>query len=405
MTTKLGYRIRSLFWFINRPFVKLFMGPMLNFVVAEGSDPMPRRSFVLVANHANILDPWIVGYQSLDALFIMMNDDGFRGNRFRAMYLHAIGAFGKKKGAHDYKAMKTTLQLLRGGYPVLIFPEGQTSWDGETQPVYGGLEKVIKRGKCPLVMVHLHGNFLSRPWWSESNRRGKIVLRIKVLDAPTVQAMPDQDVLEAIKSHIYNNDVKNAENRTVLFRGSNMAKGLERFVWICKHCKAEDALITDGNTITCTACPASWEIDPYCVLKPRMPNIEPIGDLHDWVQWHKQQVKERLRSAPAGAVLTSSAGVRLRTEGPGGDFIDRFTGTLELTRQKVLFAPQGAGAATMEWPLHAVEDYVIQLKDTFEFRAAGEYYRFVFDGHSPMKWIYYVRYMKGFEEIEKRGHY
>ncbi|MBD3392061.1 MAG: hypothetical protein GF418_08310 [Chitinivibrionales bacterium] len=405
MPSRLEYALRQLFWLSNRPFVKGFMIRPLNVTVDPDSDPMPRRPFVLVSNHANFLDPWMVGFQSRDALFIMMNDDGFRGSRMRRLYLHAVGAFGKKKGAHDYKAMKRTLNLLKGGFPVLIFPEGQTSWDGETQPIYSGVEKIIKRGRCPLVMMHLRGNFLTRPWWAEHSRKGKIVVKIKVLDAGILGSIPDPDLLETIKTYIYNNDIKNPENRAVPFTGSGMAVGLERFVWICKQCGAEDALVTGGNTITCTACSASWEMDARCVLTPRMPTIGPIGDLHDWTAWHKQEVKARVARARRGALLTESKDVLMQTEGPGGEFVDRITGTLSLYPEKIVFAPSDSGGAIVEWPLDTIEDYVIQLKDLFEFRNGKEYLRFLFRGHSPMKWIFYVRYMKGYDEIEERGYY
>jgi len=405
MPTPLQHRLHSIFWAVNRPLVGFGIRRMFNFVTGEGSDPVPGPPYVLVANHANFFDPWMTGYLCHHPLFIMMNDDGFRGNRLRSLYLHTIGAFPKKKGAHDYKAMKYTLQLLKGGFPVLIFPEGQTSWDGETQPVFSGIEKIIKRAQCSLVMMHLHGNFLSKPWWAHTARKGTVVIRVKVLGPAEIASMSDAGVLEAIKSYIYNNDVKNPENRTVIFRGATMAKGLERFVWICKQCKAEDALVTDGNVITCTACSASWEIDPYCVLKPRMPNIAAVGDLHDWVRWHKEQVKARIASSPSSAIMTESTDVVMQTEGPGGTFVDRLTGTLALWRDKIMFTPADSGGRIMEWPFEAVEDYVIQLKDVFEFSVGSDCFRFAFDGHSPMKWIFYVRYMKGYEEIEKRRHY
>jgi 1-acyl-sn-glycerol-3-phosphate acyltransferase len=406
MPSKLEYIIRNLFWFSNRPFVYLFMKRAFNFVTTADSDRVPDPPYVMVSNHSNFFDPWIVGYQARHALFIMMNDDGFRGSKFQQTYLHAIGAFAKKKGAHDYRAMKYTLGLLKSGFPVLIFPEGQTSWDGETQPIYSGIEKIIKRGKCPLVMMHLHGNFLSKPWWARRRRRGKIVVQIKSLDAARLASMGNEELLGTIRSYIYNNDIKNPANREVAFSGTGLAEGLERFVWICRQCEAEDALVMSGNTITCTACSATWEINAYCDLKPRMPNIAPAGDLHDWVAWHKQQVKERLAEAMGDAIITDSHDVVLQTEeGRGNGFIDRRAGTLVLTPKEIRFIPDDSSATLMEWELEKIEDYVIQAKDIFEFRVGKQYFRFVFDGHSPMKWIFYMRYMKEFDEVEQRGFY
>ena len=42
-------------------------------------------------------------------------------------------------------------------------------------------------------------------------------------------------------------------------------------------------------------------------------------------------------------------------------------------------------------------------KDIFEITYEGTDYRFHMNGKSPMKWLMFVRYLNGFEEIEKLG--
>jgi hypothetical protein len=405
MPSILEYFVRCAFWRMNHPFVWYFIKRRFNFIKADGSDALPKPLFVLVANHANFFDPWIIGFYSNYALFIMMNDDGFRGSTFQRWYLHAIGAFPKKKGAHDYKAMKYTLQLLKNGFPVMIFPEGQTSWDGETQPIYSGIEKIIKRAGCPLVMVRFEGNFLSKPWWAVAGRQGRIVITMNVLRPPELAALSEPQLLDTIRSRIYNNDIKNPQNCVVKFTGEQLALGLERFAWICRHCEAEDTLVTKGNNVSCTACSASWEMDPYCVLKSRLPTFTPIGDLHDWIAWHKQAVKKRLAANMPGGVLTRSTDVCMQSQGGRGEFVDRGAGALTLTKTELVFAPSDSSGQILRWTLETMEDYVIQAKDAFEFRAGKDYFRFVFDHHSPMKWVFYLRYLKGYDAVEQRGYY
>ena len=77
------------------------------------------------------------------------------------------------------------------------------------------------------------------------------------------------------------------------------------------------------------------------------------------------------------------------------------TGTLTLTPSTIRF--EGASVQS-EWPVDAVEDYVIQKKDLFEFRNGKTYHRFLFSGRSPMKWVFYIRYLKGYELCEQQGH-
>jgi len=145
-----------------------------NFFRSSGSEALPKPPFVIVSNHGTFFDPWIIGYFSRYPFAIMCNDDAFRGSPITRWYLNSIGAFPKKKGASDFKAMKKTMSSLAAGRPVCIFPEGQTSWDGETQLLYKGIEKIIRHGRVPLVMVRMSGNFLTKPWWADRIRKGRI---------------------------------------------------------------------------------------------------------------------------------------------------------------------------------------------------------------------------------------
>jgi 1-acyl-sn-glycerol-3-phosphate acyltransferase len=401
MHYKLTYFVRNLFWQINLPFVGLFIKTRYNFSLEADSDRIPTRPYVIVANHATFLDPWIVGYHSPAPLAIMMNDDGFRSKPLTLWYLKNIGAFPKKKGAHDFKAMKMTIQFLRNRFPVLIFPEGQTTWDGETQPIYRGIEKIIKKTGCHLVIMRLRGNFLTKPWWADTTRKGQVKVKITTLAPERIATMSDNELLETIKTSIYNNDIKNPANNSTGFSGHDCALGLERFVWICMECGSEDALTTHGDIIQCSACNNSWRIDAGCRLTTENNSTRCLADLKDWSEWHKQKVKDKLTTTVGSAIVTSSNAVMMQTEDDAHRFVDRSSGRLDLTRDTLCFTPETGPA--IRFALTEIADFVFQRKNIFEFLHGDKTCRFVFTGHSPMKWVYYLRYLSGYEECEKRG--
>jgi 1-acyl-sn-glycerol-3-phosphate acyltransferase len=287
---------------------------------------------------------------------------------------------------------------------VLIFPEGQTTWDGETQPIYGGIEKILKKTGCSLVIFRLRGNFLCKPWWAEARRKGRVSISIRTFAPDRIAAMSDGELLETIRQGIYNNDVKNPANRTIPFSGKDLAAGLERFVWMCMHCEQEDSLVTTGDTIRCTACGGTWRIDPYCCLSTDDPARHTLADLKDWSEWHKVKVKERLAAAHGRVVLTTSDNVVMLAEDEHHQFVNQGVGTLRLYREALAFTSTDQGAIEQRFNLREVADYVFQRKDIFEFLHQGRTYRFVFNRHSPMKWLFYLRYMSGYEECEKRGY-
>jgi 1-acyl-sn-glycerol-3-phosphate acyltransferase len=395
--------MHQLFWRTTQlTFCRLIKARYL-FDLDPAADPEPEPPYIVVANHGNFFDPWILGPYFKQALRIMMSDDGFRAGALSRWYLNGIGAFPKKKGARDLKAMKQTLKFLKNEESVLIFPEGQATWDGETQPIYGGIERMVKRSKCPLVIIRFRGNFLSRPWWAETDRQGRVVLERTVIPVDRLAELSEAEILETIKQGIYQNDITDERNRAIEFSGQHMAEGLQRLVWSCMCCDADDAISVAGDTITCDRCNNSWTIDAHCRLHADSNGIPSFDDLHAWFQDHKRIAREAIAAAEEDTVLASDTGVTLLTENAGERFASESVGTLSLTRSQITYVPEKGGLTTLTFPVTELSNYVIQKKDIFEVTSEGVDYRFEMPGRSPMRWLVYVRYLNGFEEIEQRG--
>ncbi len=382
------------------PFVKTYVKYHYRFSKADRKHKFPKPPFMVVANHGTFFDPWFIGGYSHYPLSYMINNDVFRGKDMSAWYLRSIDSIPKKKGASDFKAMKATIERLNNKRAVCIFPEGQTTWDGETQLLYRGIEKIIKKVNCPLVMVRLQGNFLTKPWWADSLREGRILLHFKTLEKKDIEQLSFDELFNTIKSYIYQNDIKDPQNLAVPFTGVKLAEGLERFVWICMHCGSEDTLVTSDNTIRCTSCKGSWDIDAHCRLSSNDPSFSCLPDLKDWSDMHKEKVQEFISNRENE--LTRSSDVTLQKENSEQMFENKESGTLILFRERLLFE---TASTTLQWPVKEITDYVIQKKDIFEFSHNSEYYRFVFNKKSPMKWIYYFRYLNNYSICEKQGYY
>jgi 1-acyl-sn-glycerol-3-phosphate acyltransferase len=397
--------IHSAVYTITRPFfVWGFVGTRYHPRTEPGSDRVPKPPFIMVSNHGTFIDPWIVGRYSLHPTYFMCNDDAWRASKVTQTYLTCVGAYPKKKGGADFRAIKTTLKILESGSPVCLFPEGQTSWTGETQLIYMGLEKLVRRAKVPLVIFNLCGNFLVKPWWAESRRKGRVIVRVRVLTPEQIAALSDEELFQAVKQGIYNNDIKDERNRQARFSGANLAAGLERLVWICMQCGAEDRLVSAGDAITCQACGHTWRLDAHCRLTALQSGVC-LPDLKDWCDLHRGRVLARIAAAGEREELTRSDGVVLQTLADDGyTFVSRGTGALSVTKARLTFTPESPDTPSLDMPLADVHDTVIQKKDVFEVRWNGAYWRFVFSKRSPMKWVYYLRYLRGYEELERRGY-
>jgi 1-acyl-sn-glycerol-3-phosphate acyltransferase len=405
MTNRLLYLYRWIMWNVfSRIFVRCYLMPLYHFRKSKDSQKIPKPPFVIVSNHGTFFDPWIIGCYSWHPFAIMCNDEAFTRGAMSRWYLNSIGAFPKKKGASDFKAMKKTISRLSAGYPVFIFPEGQTTWDGETQLIYKGIEKIVRHSKAGLVLTRICGNFLSKPWWADFIRKGRIVVTFKTLGPEQIKHLSDDELFNTMKSFIAHNDIKDKGNSDALFSGRWLAEGLERFVWMCMECGAEDTLAMSDDTIRCAACGSSWAISATCKLTPLDNVKKSFADLYDWAQWHRTRVIDKIKTSGAGAMLARSDNIVMQTGDTNISFSVAGAGSLSLIASALTFHPAGSGAGSLVFDVHKIETVVIQKKDIVEFIYEGRYYRFIFDHHSPMKWIYYLRYLKGYEKFEELGY-
>ena len=404
MTDRLEYFHRWSFWALSRLFSFVYLRPKFRLEVRNTDKKIPKPPFIMVSNHGTFFDPWLIGHLSPYPLSIMMNEEGFRAPKFVQWYLRNIGTFPKKKGKSDVGAMKHTLKTLKDGYPVLIFPEGQTTWDGKTQPVYRGIESIIKRSGLPLVMMRITGNFISKPWWSEGSRRGRVIVQREIIYPDQLENMSKEEIRETLIRYISNSDLENEEMRQEKFVGEPATLGINRFMWICPACKEEDHLKGEENTVACNHCGAVWNMDTHFNLSPANEKAVPIGNLLDWSEWHKGQVKKKISEMAATDTLTSNDGVHYCDVTDLGEYPTISVGRLELTRQTLTFTPSDGAVSPLELPVEKVDDFVFQMKTIFECRAEGKVYKFRFEDLSPMKWVYYFRYLNNYDEFEQRGY-
>ena len=59
--------------------------------------------------------------------------------------------------------MKITLKRLKKGESVVLFPEGERSWEGELLPLMTGFTALVKRVKVPIIPIGIHGTYEAWP--------------------------------------------------------------------------------------------------------------------------------------------------------------------------------------------------------------------------------------------------
>ena len=129
---------------------------------------IPREGPVLlIANHQSFYDPPAIGsgirHRHADFL---ARASLFKFKPF-GWLISTLNSTPIKQGAGDAGAMKATIEKMRNGRMMLVFPEGARSPDGDLQVFQRGVAVLLKRAHCQVVPVGISGAFEAWPRWNK----------------------------------------------------------------------------------------------------------------------------------------------------------------------------------------------------------------------------------------------
>lgn len=125
----------------------------------EGEENVPATGGVLlVANHANYLDPPLLGSSVPRHVHFMAKGELFK-LPILGWILPRVKAFPVARGGSDRGAVRHALHILESGGVVGIFPEGTRTQTGEMLPWQRGAGLIATRANVPVVPVALIGTF------------------------------------------------------------------------------------------------------------------------------------------------------------------------------------------------------------------------------------------------------
>lgn len=128
-----------------------------------GSSVVPRSGGVLVvSNHQSYLDPIIIGLALSRSASYVAKIELFRFPPLRWL-LSALNAMQIDRKGMTKATLKESVDRLRGGGVVVIWPEGTRTSNGRLGPLHAGVLLLCRRAEVPVVVAGVAGSFESWP--------------------------------------------------------------------------------------------------------------------------------------------------------------------------------------------------------------------------------------------------
>jgi 1-acyl-sn-glycerol-3-phosphate acyltransferase len=141
------------------------LGTVLFDLKVYGLHHIPRHGGALIAsNHQSYLDPILYNTHLRRPLCYLAKAELFEGNGFLAWLLRSVGAFPVRQGCGDVTAVRQSIQRLREGYLLNIYPEGSRTLDGRIGRIEKGIALIDRRAHVPVIPAVIVGAYEAWPW-------------------------------------------------------------------------------------------------------------------------------------------------------------------------------------------------------------------------------------------------
>lgn len=372
-----------------------------------------RPPYVLIPNHVSLVDPFVVGTLVPDPVHWITGDGSMRSSVMRAL-LSLVGSIPKSKAIPDLETVGNIVRVVRkAGGAVGIFAEGQSTWNGCTQPIYPSTAKLLALLKVPVVVPVLKGLYLSSPRWGTGRRRGRVEVEFKlVLTGDDCRSLAPEEIADRLEAALAHDEYAWLAARPQLrFGGAARASGLERGYFLCPRCLSLGNMRSGRRRVDCLSCGAAAEYTGRGELAP-ISGAPPLGprNLRDWDALQgpafARLLAERAAAGDEGSVLMEDSGVVLFRGKRFSPLVRLRAGRLSLHRDRLVFTPalrralgrggDGGDGGPFTFSLEQIEGIGTLKSRTVEFYVGRTYYRLVFPDPrcSARKWQAAVEFLQ-----------
>ncbi|MCA9126907.1 MAG: 1-acyl-sn-glycerol-3-phosphate acyltransferase [Planctomycetales bacterium] len=157
---------------------------------------------MILSSHQSNFDPVLIGVTFNEPLNYLARRTLFK-NRIFGTIISLLDAIELDRDRSGLAGLKETIQRLRQGQKVLVFPEGTRTSDGEIAPLKPGFLAVARRSGVPLIPVAITGAYEALPRGS----RCPVRYPLRVAVGPAIRAdefanLDDQAMLDLVKSRL-----------------------------------------------------------------------------------------------------------------------------------------------------------------------------------------------------------
>lgn len=243
---------------------------------------------LVVSNHVTDVDFLFVaiGLQGSHTYFVA-SDHMMRWGWLSKVINWLVAPIARRKGTTAMDTAMTMMRKLRAGHSVCVFGEGESSWNGQSIPIYPATATLARVSGKPLKTFRIEGGHLTMPRWGKGLRRGRVHGHVVNTYTPEqLKAMTPDEINEAINRDIYEDAWERQKKQPVRYRSRKRAEALETALFLCPKCRRIGTIRGKGHQVLCE-CGYRVEMTEYGTFEP----AAPFENIAQWDKWQMECLK------------------------------------------------------------------------------------------------------------------
>ena len=166
--TRISYAaVRGLIWLVAK---------VIGRVTVIGEEKIPEHgAYILAPVHRSNVDFALTSLVTRRPMRYMGKDNIWK-SKLLGRFVSMLGAFPVHRGSADRDAMKACTEIIQGGSPLVMFPEGTRQTGPVVQEMFDGTAYVAAKADVPIIPMGIGGSEAMMPKGAKLLKPSKLVL-------------------------------------------------------------------------------------------------------------------------------------------------------------------------------------------------------------------------------------
>lgn len=254
---------------------------------------------VIIANHSARYDyTFVKGAIGSRRFNFVTAEEEFHRKCLKNIF--KLGHCIPKKGfVPDLFTIKQILRLFKNfKNPCLaICPCGLPSISGAQRPIVPGTGKLLKMLGARVLVVRVHGSYLTSPRYNIAERPGCVEVELEEFCSPEeLICLSPEELDSKMNEALYTDDYEwnKVKQYSYKCKSGNYAQDMEQILYKCPKCGKEFTMQGRGNIIICKECGNGATLDDKYNLVPIKDSVIPVTP-REWFDWERREVRRAVK--------------------------------------------------------------------------------------------------------------